>query len=521
MKKRVVAAAVAACMLAGMCSGCGKKNDVGKADYKFNETGWPIVDEKITLTVMGNTNSVMPEDWNDLLLFKELEKKSNIHLNFKTVGNGYENQKNLAFASGELPDFFYKGLISANDELTYGEAGVLVDLVPYLKYAPNIQKAFDEVEGARAGVTMDSGKIVSLPEINEVQRDRAIKMWINGEWLNKLGLKEPETADEWYNVLKAFKTQDPNGNGQADEIPLSFGNLDSLYHMFSAFGLLLHTYVEDGKFMYSPADERMKDGLKFFRKLYAEGILDNQCFTQDDAKLNSKVGNKTPLVGCFTGMSANAADKEHVKDYIMMSPLKTADGKRIWKGREMFGKGVFAMTNKNKYPEATIRLIDYLYSEEGGILSRLGIKDYTYEVKEDGSWDYIVPEGWDESKGMENLIGTVAGAFSPMRQPAEMIEKASYIVENPDALDNQMKKKLAPYLVVPVPSLYFELAEQKKINTLYTDLASCSERFMARSITGEIDVDAEWDNYINDLKKIGLDEYEQIYQKKYDEYIKK
>jgi len=522
MKKRVISGMLAIFTLAGALSGCGKpKSDEDLVAYKISEQGYPVFEEKITLEVMGETNSALPEDWNDLLLFKELEKLTNIHLEFRTIGNGYDNQKNLAFASGELPDFFYKGKISANDELTYGKAGILVDLVPYLDKAPHIQKAFKEVEGLKASITMDDGKIVSLPEVNEVPRDRAEKMWINKAWLDKLGLKEPETTEEWYEVLKAFKTQDPNGNGVADEIPLSFTNIDHLYQMFAGFGILFHTYVEDGKFMYSPADERAREGLKFFVKLYKEGLLDEQCFTQGSAKFNSKVGNDIPLVGCFIGMGTNLVAMGHKEEYEILTPLKSPDGKRIWKGREQFGKGAFAMTTKNKYPEATIALIDYLYSEEGGILSRLGIKDYTYKINEDDSWTVIVPEGWDSSKGMDNLIGTVSGAFSPLRQPAELLQKADYIVNNPKALDNQVAAKLADYLVVPVPTMYFDEEEQRKINSLNADLSSCTERFIARAITGEIDVDSEWDNYIKDLKKIGLDEYETIYQNKYDEYIKK
>lgn len=520
-KKRIVAGMLAAVSLTGVLSGCGGKEGGDNADYKFNKSGYPIVDEKITLEVMGETNGSYPDDWNDLLLFKELEKKTNIHLDFRTVGNGYDNQKNLAFASGDLPDFFYKGKISTSDELTYGGAGVLVDLVPYLSYMPNLNKAFEEVEGVKQAITMDDGKIVSLPEVNEVPRDRSEKMFINKEWLDKLGLEEPETADDWYNVLKAFKTQDPNGNGIADEVPLTFSNVDNLYHMFAYFGVIFHTYVEDGKFMYSPADERAREGLKFFAKLYKEGLLDNQCFTQGDSKFSSKVGNETPIVGCFVGMGASGVTQDHRSDYVVMTPLKTENGKRIWKGRDPFGKGPFAMTNKNKYPEATMRLIDYLYSEEGGILARLGVEGYTYKMKDNGAWTYTKPDDWDQSKSMDNLIGTVSGAYSPMRQPADMLIKADYIVEDPDCLDNQVAEKLADYLVVPVPSMYLNEEEQKKVNSLYTDLASCSERFIARTITGEIDVDSEWDAYISDLKRIGLDEYEALYQKKYDEYKKK
>lgn len=521
MKKRIVATVMGLVMMVSALSSCGGgKDDTVSGNGKFNKEGYPIVDEKITLSVMGCTNGAMPDDWNELVLFKELEKLTNIHLDFKLIDSGnYEQQKNLAFASGDLPDFFYKGRISTQDELTFGGAGVLTDIAPYIdEYMPNLKKAFDDIPELRASITMDDGKIVSLPEINEVPRDRAIKLWINTAWLDKLGLEVPQNAEQWYTVLKAFKTQDPNGNGKQDEIPLSFGNMDSLYNMMSAFGVLFHIYAEDGKVIYSPADERTREGLRFFRKLYEEGILDEQCFTQDDEKLAGKAAGDVSIVGCFTGMSGGLNVLTE-SEYDILPPLEY-NGKRVWKGRNPFGKGAFAMSSKNKYPEATLRLIDYLYSEEGGILSRLGVKDETYKVREDGTWEYIVPDDFDTTiNSFENTIGTVAGSYSPMRQPVDTLLKA-YHEEGAITLDMRMEK-LTPYLVVPYPSVYFTTEEQKKVNSYNTDLSSCVERFFARTITGEIDVDAEWDNYIGELKRIGLDDLISIYQKKYDQYKNK
>lgn len=520
MKLKLTAMMMSVVMAATVAAGCSKGKNSAEADAGFNKEGYPIVDKKITLSVMGCTNGSMPDDWNDLVLFKELEKLTNIHLDFKVVdSNNYEQQKNLAFASGELPDFFYKGRISTQDELTYGGAGVLSDVSPYIdEYMPNLKKAFEDIPELRPAITMDDGKIVSIPEVNDVPRDRAIKLWINTAWLDKLGLDVPQNAEQWYNVLKAFKTQDPNGNGKADEIPLSFGNMDSLYHMMSAFGVLYTIYAEDGKVIYSPADERSREGLKFFRKLYKEGILDEQCFTQNDEKLASKAAGDVSVIGCFTGMSGGLNVLTE-NEYDILPPLEY-NGKRIWKGRNPFGKGAFAMSSKNKYPEATLRLIDYLYGEEGGILSRLGVKDETYKVYEDGTWDYIIPKDFDPTlNSFENTIGTVAGSYSPMRQPTDMLLRAHH-PEGMITLDMRMEK-LTPYLVVPYPAVYFTTEEQKKVNSYNADLSSCVERFIARGITGEIDIDTEWDNYIKDLKRIGLDDLISIYQKKYDQYKNK
>ena len=85
MRKRLTATVMGLVMTMSVLSGCGggNKGETASGNGKFNKEGYPIVDEKITLSVMGATNGSMPDDWNDLVLFKELEKLTNIHLDFK------------------------------------------------------------------------------------------------------------------------------------------------------------------------------------------------------------------------------------------------------------------------------------------------------------------------------------------------------------------------------------------------------------------------------------------------------
>lgn len=517
--RRKLALIISLMLALGSLAGCNSTNSEQEtvSEANVNVTGYPVVEDKITLTVMGATNSSLPEDWNDLVLFRELEKITNVHLDFKLIDStNYDQQKNLAFASGNLPDMFYKGRISTQDEITYGGSGTLIDLTPYLEYAPNIMQAFEDFSELRASITLSDGKIVCLPEVNDVPRDRAEKMWINKTWLDKLGFEEPQTADELYEALKAFQTQDPNGNGEADEIAISFATMDSMYHMMSAFGLLYNVYAENDTVIYSPADERHREGLKYFNKLFEEGILDNQCFTQNSEKLNAKASGDFPVLGCFVSMSAGLMNPKFEEQYTLLPPLEGPNGERVWKGRQPFGKGAFAITSACKNPTAAIRVIDYLYGEEGGILARLGVENETYRILEDGTWEYIIPEDFDTTnKSFENTIGTVAGSYSPMRQPTDMILKAHRTREY--SLDDQMEK-LTPYLVIPYPSVYFTIEEQKKINSWNTDLSSAVETYNARAVIGEVDIDSTWDGYIQDLEKIGLREMIKLYQQKYDEY---
>lgn len=519
MLKRFLAVMVIASALIASV-GCANKEKESSALIPVNKTGYPVVSEKITLTAMGQTNSLLPDDWNDLLMFKEMEKMTNIHIKFILIDAGsYNERKNLAFASGDLPDFFFKGVLSPQDEMSYSSQNVLINLAPYLEYAPNFNKCLEEYPEVMAAITLNDGKIVSLPQFNDVARDRAEKLWINQKWLDKLGLKVPATTSEMYDVLKAFATKDPNGNGENDEIPMSLVGNHHIKQYLSAFGLLYDFYVDDnGKVVYSPVTEQHKEGLKWLRGLYSEGLMDNESFTQTHEKIAAKGSGQEEILGSFISMGAilQVGEERHA-DYRLVPPLKTDDGKQVWVGRDRFGKGTFAITNKNKYPEATMRWVDILYSEEGGRLVRAGIENETFKFFDNGTWDYIVPENSTRS-AYQNTIGTNAGAFTPMRQPVDFMRKEADDINM--LIDSEMDK-LTPFLRVPYPQVYLNDEDQKLINTLSVDLGSYIDQFIARGITNDLDIDAEWNGYIERLNRMGLDKYLEIYQKAYDGYTNK
>ena len=111
----------------------------------FNPEGFPIVNEPITVSIMGAKHALVG-DWEKLQLFEEMEKLTNIQFEYNEIPvSDYEEKKNLAFASGEIPELFFGARLTADDEMKYGQQGILIPLEGLIeKYAPNIQKVFDE-----------------------------------------------------------------------------------------------------------------------------------------------------------------------------------------------------------------------------------------------------------------------------------------------------------------------------------------------------------------------------------------
>lgn len=141
-------------------------------------------------------------------------------------GAGYITRRKReisALVGGNLPDAFHTASFPATEILKYGEQGVFIKLNDLIdKYAPNLKKIMKENPEVKNAITFPNGNIYSFPTIISEDFTSMLlgpRPWINKEWLEKLGMKMPETIEEYYEYLKAVKEKDPNGNGKADEIP--------------------------------------------------------------------------------------------------------------------------------------------------------------------------------------------------------------------------------------------------------------------------------------------------------------
>lgn len=209
--------ATATMLLVSSVTGCSNGNksqarggNTPSSGVEVNLTGYPIVEEPIQLTAFaygepGNG------DWDDYPVFAELAEKTNVQVDFETVsGDGATEKLNLVLASNKLPDIFFSGLSSTMIN-KYAGMGLFLPLNDLIdQYAPNIKAVLEERPDIKNAITMPDGNIYSIPAVNANAGIPTTQLCINKTWLDKLGLEVPTTTDEFYEVLKAFKTQDPN-----------------------------------------------------------------------------------------------------------------------------------------------------------------------------------------------------------------------------------------------------------------------------------------------------------------------
>lgn len=531
----LLACLVSVALLAGCSSGKtgdaggGKAKDADEA--RVNQTGFPIVNENITVKGFA-AKFFANADWNNIRLWKDYEQKTNIRVQWETVHTEtLKEKRNLLLAGNDYPEMFYASAFSRSDLLKYGKQGAFMPLNDLIdKYAPNFKAVMEKYPIIAKGITMPDGNIYGLPTIYDPEFKSVLygTPWVKQEWLDKLGLKQPETLDDFYAMLKAFKEKDPNGNGQKDEIAWgAVGTAGIVNYLRGSFGLNNHgtsninvdTDPETGKIRFIPTDERYKELLQFVNKLYKDGLLEQDIVSVKSTEVDAK--GMQGLLGVSDSVDPVAIYNQ--KGYVGLSVLKGPHGDRQYNayGSPLGNIGMFVLTDKAKHPEAMMRWMDYFYSDEGIKLFFMGWKDETYTEDANGNVDYT-DEIKNNPKGLnlDQAVGQYLiwpGGYYPGFVKQKFFKGAEGL---PTSVENA--KKAEPY-VLPQdqvwPPFNFTQEEQSELTTIQTDIETYVNEMRDKFITGNESFD-NWDQYVAALKKMGVDRYVAIYQSASERYAK-
>lgn len=521
-------------------------------DLGFKKDGFPIVAKPVTISVFMGTHALLgnKEELDTINLWiKNYEKMTGVHLDLQVVLNlwgspsPWVDQMNLAMASGSYPEIFWKARFTKVEEMRFGKDGVLLDLAPLVDagFMPNLSKLMQEHPEMRNAISTPDGKIYSLGGVNfnPVHRVQTNTI-VNRIWLKELGLNQPKTIDELYNVLVAFKNNDPNRNGEPDEWPVVFAGTEDVISWIRHFGYLMG---ENGMFLdqqakeiiHVPSTEDYKDFLKFMQKLYAEGLMHPDSFTLNGDQRRAIGSGKVPLIGMAqtnspglvaSGLSqvaksddlALTENRRGENDYVFMEPIVgPRNGRQLIFGSYPYSSGNFAITNKCKYPEVAARWVDYFFTDEGGAFLWAGIEGEAYKL----------PGGQRGYAGGEiqwlNADGSLAtqDTFNDIRkvhtmQPGGAIPGLTpSLIENLDYKLHSIKEPVSKWASYPLPSFYFAADTLKAVSTYSADIGPYIQQFTANAITGKLDIEKEWPNYLSTLKKMGLEKLLVIYQDAY------
>lgn len=465
-------------------------------------------------------------------MYKELEKVSGVKVEFQhppIESSQAQEQFNLMIATNELPD-----VIEASWGATSGavirypggpEKAILDKKIIKLnelidQYAPNLKKLLADHPDWKKQISTDEGSIYAFPFL---RGDDKVRVFfgpsIRQDWLDKLGLKMPETIDEWYNVLKAFKEKDPNGNGKADEIPIYLDkNLFATDAPFlGAWGINYSFYQDGGKVKYGPIQPEYKDFLTTMNKWYKEGLLDKDFAAPNDKLFDNKM--TTNLLGATASFNGGGIGKYAglMKDkdpkFALEAapyPVMKAGDKAIWGQKDFAYNGVgAAISTANKNPIETVKWLDYAYGEKGDLLFNYGVEGASYKM-ENGKATFL-PE----------ILNPPAG--TSIQQSIAKYNRATWSA--PFVLSDNFQMQ---YLALPQQKKALEIwskptAERKiplvsptqdessKFASIVTDIQTYQDEMLLKFIMGVEPLD-QFDQYVKKIQSMGIDEAINIQQ---------
>lgn len=392
---RIAAITSAVAMTATLLAGCGKT----PSPTSGNTTTAAKPAEPVKLTWFANDFNRVLKDGDPII--KEAEKQSNTKLEFTLVPSSeYKTKLNMLVASNSLPDITR---VNGYDIFQYIPQGVFIEVNGLVdKHGPNIKKFLPK--DAWAG-TAYNGKNYGVPSINSQGK---YNLFIRKDWLENLGLKAPTNLDELSDILKKFTFNDPDKNGQNDTYgfssdgPASGDNPEtSLQPLFGAFGIIPKQYYLKGdKFYAASTMPEYKAALEYINKLYTEKVVDPDFFVMksDQARQKLAQGKAGVSVGWWSlgpqilieQLKMNQINPNAKWDII--NEIKGKDGQYGFSAQSLV-TGTNSISKNCKNPEAAIKLLDYLYTDEGSVLAIAGLKDIHYTAGPDGKFEKNTEEG--------------------------------------------------------------------------------------------------------------------------------
>ncbi len=511
-------------LLAGLVflSGCSQTGAVQNKPVKPGRDG-RITDEPLELTVHMHWQNIYSFQ-DDFAVFQEAFQRTNVRLKgtAATTNLSSIDSYDLMMASGKLPDII--SYIDYNRMMSDGKNGFFIPLNELIEqYAPNIKKFFDENPDVRKSMTASDGNIYALPSTNDSASKAGLGYMIRKDWLDKLNLRLPDTMEELYIVLKAFRDEDPNGNGFKDEIPFFTRTKGSLPFVMS-FGAKSGLYIDNGKVKFGPSEKEYYEGMRLMSLYYEEGLLDKEIFSRGANAREVLFGeNRGGMTYDWFSSTSVFNDKLTVPvpgfELVPLAPPKAADGiRRCEFSREplMTGMG-WGISSACLYPVEAIKYMDFWLSAEGKQLFSFGIDGIDYTMQ-DGKAVFtdkvlkneLTPVAYLNSRGA--ILPTVGSQIS-----AEYEKQAMHESGREGFLMYETHNNYNYYERMPLCPVADEAKEQyKKISeTVHSILADRIQRW----VIGVEKLDWEaWEAYLAELRKAGFEEMIAIQQNAYDAY---
>ncbi len=488
-------------------------------------------DEPITLHVFQYVLENQQVDFENLWFYKELEKKTGIHVDWELVKDGdWKTRLNLMFASTNWPDVIIRGDVDVEE---YGVTQqILVPLDDYLE--ENMPNYYSRLfmNSANASIPASDGKMYYIGNLTAQNVNHDGNHYINKAWLDKLGMDIPKTIDELTNVLRAFRDNDMNGNGEADEIPFSAADLihqtQGVYTHFANFGVPLQRWVyacidDDQKVMFPGYMDGFRAACEWLHMCYDEGLLDQEAITQDSNVWGTKMNAGRVGYTTYLRLINTALQPETAEMYVSILPPASEYGVSVPRILEVPSMGA-CLTVANKHIPETLQWLDAQMETEtmmvsvNGPIQEGGPIDPCMRINEAGKYEIIyIPE----NNGLYQYVPVYHGQFfAPGDYYFDIYEMPPHRVER---YESSKAYEAAGVLETNSFDYLYRLAkmssdEAVEVSRLYNEIEKFMKESIANFITNGV-TDSNWQTFLDTAKSVGVDRYIELYQKAYDNYL--
>ncbi|WP_029192181.1 extracellular solute-binding protein [Paenibacillus harenae] len=460
-------------------------------------------------------------------IYRQLEKVTGTKVEWiHPAGEGaqIEEQFNLMLASKKLPDVIERNWLTVSrgpdDAIKTGTILRLNELIE--EHAPNLTKYLNEHPEIKKMIMTDEGNIYSFPFIRGHEKLMVFfGPILRKDMLDKTGLEVPATIDEWEKVLEAFKELNNGEPPFVHTIP----NIQVGQAFIGAFGIPLEFYNDNGVVKYGSMQPEYKDFLTVMNRWYKKGLLDPDFAAMDTKLMDSKVTTGKTLafvsytgsgIGKFMGLMKDDPEFE-----LISAPYPTLNKgeNAIWGQRDFPYTGIgAAITKTAKNPEQIVKWLDYAYGPEGHNLFNFGIEGESYTMI-DGKQVYtdVIMKNPDDLPITQAMAQYFRASYNgPFVQDPGYIEQYLELPSQKEALVNWEKAKSDMKLPLTTPNA----EEGRKIASIMTDLKVFHEEMLLKFIMGTEPLD-KFDEYVETLKAMGIEEVLKLEQAALDRYLKR
>lgn len=500
----------------------------------FVEYALPITDGSVTYTLFEGVNpnvSSYISGFEENRVIQEWQNRTGISLDVISVHPSAASENfNILLAAGDLPSITSSGLsYYTGSKSAAVEEDIFADLMAYADSCPNYMATLEQRDGAVRALTTDEGYIPAFYQIvdNAFPKEGLV---IRQDWLDQVDMEVPETYDQLYDVLSAFHTQ------LGIDAPMMMRSSGAWNYGVFSWGYDINGYmttnplvslplsVVDGEVKFAMMEDSYRDYISMLAEWFSEGLIyhDLENITMyagyTNQVLNDEVGFFYTNVDMLPIYQEGAVSSSFALT-AMESPKLNADDELHYTSVIPYSStSCWTISAEAEDLETLITCVDYLYSPEGTILANYGVEGESYTLNSDGKPEFTdLITANPDGMGMDSAIYIYAlqnGAF------CEDYNRYANLTEAGKAMVDTWRSEPAESHVFPEKNVSLSTQESETTSRILGDVSAYVAENILKFIKGSCSMD-EFDEFRQQLKDFGIDEYISIYQAAYDRYLER